>query len=355
MKTIRMSINEIFADSSIPIHQRYSKLVDHLVYHNPVLKTDLWNELNTLWPINADLYVEIDKDMVADALEKGINAISGSITSMSIEKESISTIIDLSTIDHIPDPLIALEEYYRVLKNSNNSDCFIISWIGDRQPEKMDNWDGMQYFFNEKEFIIKIYKAGFIIAQQGEFEGLGDELTYLKFYHLKKASNHRIYRRIRVLKYSFGIFRSYLFQKLNPLGRLRTKHYVRVDINSILSGTWNGVDKSDITSDKNGLSIEALNNDPYVVLPYIELPSGYIYIKIEITPPSRTEFQLFYNTKESDIYKEDLSVKKVIGPGRSVIGFEIPSDELVGCLRIDFGNIPGKYGFHKMDIFRVIK
>ncbi len=350
-----MNLQEIFADRSIPIHERYSMLAEQLVNEHPVLKTDLWNELNTSWPIMADFYLEIDSKMVDDALEKGINAISGSITNIPFENESISTIIDLSTIDHIADPINALHEYSRVLKNTKESDCFIVSWLGDCEPEKMDNWSGMQYYFDEKEFIIKIYKAGFIIESDYVFEGWGDNLTYLKLFHLKKASGYFINRKIRVLSYSTGIIAHKLINYLNPFNKLKIKHHIKVKYSTILSGSWNGVDEKEITSGENGLCFEALNNDPHVILPKIDLPSDYIYIKVVITPPERTYFQVFYNTKESDVYNEDMSVNMVVGPGRSEIGFEIPTDELSGCLRIDFGTGPGKYCFHNMDIFTIIK
>ena len=55
---------EIFTNSRWPIHHRYAMLVEKIDRHKPVLKTDLWNEINTQYPIQADLYAEIDPVLV---------------------------------------------------------------------------------------------------------------------------------------------------------------------------------------------------------------------------------------------------------------------------------------------------
>ena len=68
------------SDEQLPIHQRYLLLVEHLFIDPPVLKTDLWNELYTPWPIPADIYIEIDKEMVETARKGGMNVSLCSIT-----------------------------------------------------------------------------------------------------------------------------------------------------------------------------------------------------------------------------------------------------------------------------------
>lgn len=62
-------------------------LVNKLEVNNPILITDLWNELNTSWPISSDLYTEIDPKMVETPSRKGLNAISCSITNLPMEEE----------------------------------------------------------------------------------------------------------------------------------------------------------------------------------------------------------------------------------------------------------------------------
>ena len=180
-----MNLQEIFSNINLPIHQRYSMMVDHLSFVAPIMKTDLWNEFNTSYPISADIFVEIDPVMVQKGKEKGLNAFAFSITDLPLENESVSTVIDLSTIDHIEDPFPALKEYRRVLKKEERSNCYIVCWMGNKASEKMTNWDGLQYYFHEIDFLKKIYQSGFYIEAHNNFAGLGDSQCYLEFFHLK--------------------------------------------------------------------------------------------------------------------------------------------------------------------------
>jgi SAM-dependent methyltransferase len=181
---------EIFNSTHLPIHQRYSLLINNLSFFTPVLKTDLWNELNTDYPINADLFVEIDPLMVKKGKEKGLNAINSDIADLQIENESFNTVIDLSTIDHIEDPFPVFKEYHRILKKGKQSNCYIVCWLGNKVKEKMTNWDGWQYYFNETEFLKKLYNSGFYVETHAKFEGLGDDQCKLEFFHLKLQNKY---------------------------------------------------------------------------------------------------------------------------------------------------------------------
>jgi len=139
----KMNIDEICSGVELPIHQRYSLLISSLQIHSPVMKTDLWNEQNTSWPVKADIFVEVDPVMVQKARDAGINAINCSITGLKLEDDSVSTIIDLSTIDHIEDPYPALKEYCRALRKEKKSDCYIVCWLGQKEDSrKMESWNG---------------------------------------------------------------------------------------------------------------------------------------------------------------------------------------------------------------------
>ena len=181
-----MPLQQIFLQGKLSIHERYYQLINHLKFQSPVLKTDLWNELKTKWPIKANTYIEIDPKFVDDAKNRGYHAFNGNIERMNFKSNSFNTIIDLSTIDHIKEPLSALKEYNRILKRNKNSNCYIICWLGILEPQKMGNWNGMQYFFNKDEFIAKVYKSGFKIISYESFKGIGNPNQRLVFFHLKK-------------------------------------------------------------------------------------------------------------------------------------------------------------------------
>ncbi len=346
-----MKISNIFSDESIPIHRRYSLLIESLEKASPVLKTDLWNELNTSWPIKADFYVELDKTMVDKAIKSNLNAIHGSITKLPIPDQSVSTIIDLSTIDHIDNPKVALKEYNRVLKSNGNSNCYIVVWLGDRLPEKMSNWNGYQFYFDERTFIKHIYKTGFKTENQFVFNGWGDHATYLKFFHLKKAGNINLTNHFRVLRndlnHYFKLIRSYFSGINKPF----IKYYNRVDLTDVLLGDWNEVEQKRLLFRRKELEFQSKGNDPFVIIKNMDFPSGYVFMKICITPPRKTDLQIFYLVDEGDKFTQELSVSRVIHKRRSVAHIYIPHENILNCLRVDFGNIPGRYIVHSINIY----
>lgn len=225
--------------------------------------------------------------------------------------------------------------------------------MGSRSPEKMNNWDGFQYYFEESQFVKKIIKSGFIIVYQNVFVGWGNHESYLKFFHLKKANDSKILRYVRGLRYSINLFNGWLHHKVHPYGKIRINHFAKVELKKIISGIWHGVMKSEIKADKKGLII-ALNDDPYVILRHINLPEN-LFIKIAITPPGKTTLQLFYNLDGLEIYKEKLSVIKSIGPNKSGVGIQLPVKGVQGRLRIDIGETPGKYIIYRLDIYSIIE
>lgn len=135
-----------------PIHKKYQLLVNDLKPNGIILKTDTWNEVETKYPIEADYYLEIDEERVVKAKNIGFNAYQGDIRALPFEDEVFDTLIDLSTIDHIKDYEIALNEYSRVLKKGGKA--IIVAWFGDIKP--VMEYYGMQYWFNQKEFESKL-------------------------------------------------------------------------------------------------------------------------------------------------------------------------------------------------------
>jgi SAM-dependent methyltransferase len=347
-----MNFNEIFSGVQMPIHHRYSLLINSLQFHSPVMKTDLWNEQNTSWPIQADIFVEVDPLMVQKAREKGMKAINCSITDLKLENDSVSTIIDLSTIDHIEDPYPALKEYYRVLRKEKKSNCYIVCWLGKKEAAvKMTNWNGWQYCFREIDFIKKVSKAGFKIKFKEMFEGLGDDQYYLKFFHLKLQNNRFITPNYWASLFSFIKLLMQLTNLIPLNRRWNIKRFVKLNNKVIVSGSlfnWNIVN---IKPCKDGIHLTALDTDPHFILPKTTLPTGNMILKIEITPPGMTTLQLFYITDEKDDYNENQSVSKPLKDCRQTVFIPVPGVSVQGKLRIDPGNSMGEYIIHKIEIY----
>lgn len=164
---------------STDIRKTYKGIIDSLGLHGKTLKTDTWNEVNTEYPIKADKYIELDKARVRLAKEMGYDAVVGDIRDMPFEDEEFDNIIDLSTIDHVPDFKPVLKEYYRVLKEDGL--LVVVVWLGDRKRREED-WGGYQYWFNEEDFLKD---NPFNLEGESPYL-LEDEGTYLKMFKFRK-------------------------------------------------------------------------------------------------------------------------------------------------------------------------
>lgn len=138
------------------IYERYYELAKS-IRNGRTLKTDAWQEVNNLKPIEADVYLEILPDVVEKAQAKGYGVVQGSITNIPFIDNSFDTIIDTSTIDHVEDYSSVLKEYSRVLKPNGN--ILITVWTTDLETSKETENDaagGTQYIFNVKDFLSQL-------------------------------------------------------------------------------------------------------------------------------------------------------------------------------------------------------
>ena len=339
-------INLVLQSKFLPIHYRYLLILKYWRLTPPVAKTDLWNELNTCWPIPADIYIEFDEEMVRQSVEKKINAIHSSITAIGLANQCVSTVIDLSTIDHIENPLHALLEYHRILKNGPDSGCILVCWTGTKPSERMSVWHGWQYYFREDELVRNIYKAGFYIHDQGVFDGLGDDLCELRIFHLRKQTGmsflpdflHRI------------LFRRELLQNAGKTGQLRKKlNFKTIAVFSpaklFRCSEFNGNIKV-AGVDKRGIHFIALNEDPWIILPETAFSGDHLIIETDITVTETTIFQVFYLESSQDQYNEIQSAYTELFAGRQIARLFIPVTRLAGRIRIDPGNYSGNYSIH---------
>jgi hypothetical protein len=98
------------------------------------------------------------------------------------------------------------------------------------------------------------------------------------------------------------------------------------------------------------LVIMATGHDPYLWLPPLDYPKfGEVSVIIDITCPGESQFlQVYYLTEGQGKYAGSRSVKEVTEKGRNVVCLRIPEPGVVGRLRIDPGQVQGKYLIHKI-------
>jgi hypothetical protein len=107
---------------------------------------------------------------------------------------------------------------------------------------------------------------------------------------------------------------------------------------------------ADVKLNKTGIGFSSTGNDPYFILPEINTPKRVKIVRIDITVPKSTVLQIFYKTKQDTNYCVKQSVKSNLNQGRNIINLEIPTDQIIGRMRIDPGVHPGHYVLHKLEL-----
>ncbi len=121
-----------------------------------ILKADVFNEARNLTPVGeyaGDARVHL-VDTDGEAIEKArgnfpaLDIVWGDIRSLPFPENTFDAILDLSTIDHIPDPQRAIREYARCLKPAGI--LCLVSWVhlGRGTEQRPSVRGGMQYFFD---------------------------------------------------------------------------------------------------------------------------------------------------------------------------------------------------------------
>lgn len=158
----------------------YKKLAEQYATGN-ILKTDLWNEVKYKVPIKAGVYIELDDIIVLKANKRGFNAIQGDIRKLPFRDAEFDTVMDFSTIDHIADYEVALQEYSRVL--IDNGRLIMVVWIGDIKMSK--TFYGEQYYFNYKSFT-KCLQKYFKVMTEEKIQRFSNNEKQLMFFLCEK-------------------------------------------------------------------------------------------------------------------------------------------------------------------------
>lgn len=138
-----------------------------------VLKADAWNEANNQTPITdyvrppeALRLVELDPDVVAEARRRhpGLSVQVADIRALPFPPAAFGAVIDLSTIDHGPDPQRAIREYARVLRRDGL--LLLVSWVvlGAKSTREPSLRGGSQYFVAVATLRRALCEAGFRIV-----------------------------------------------------------------------------------------------------------------------------------------------------------------------------------------------
>jgi len=171
------------------IHEEYIILVNKFreLANGPILKTDAFQEsINKYW-ILADVYMDNDDGVIEKATKNGHTVVKTDIREMSFEDESFGMVVDTSTIDHIEEYPLALDEYKRVLKKDGY--LVLISWFNnleeDTEGAPIAQW--RQLYFALPKFKEELEKR-FKIELEGHFENLNGEKRFLRWFLCKKSN-----------------------------------------------------------------------------------------------------------------------------------------------------------------------
>lgn len=187
------------------VHERYQHLAQETVNLGPrrpeILKTDCWNEgkwinnyyfpVATLFPAEQTTCLELNPKMITKALADcpELRVVEGSIVKMPFVDKRFDVLLDVSTIDHIPDPAVAIGEYARVVRPGGM--LLIVSWFTDnaeiRNNPKPDQWDELQYYFDLRPFQ-RALASRFTILRQGKIPELAGE-NYLWHFIARRMDN----------------------------------------------------------------------------------------------------------------------------------------------------------------------
>lgn len=103
-----------------------------------------------------------------------------------------------------------------------------------------------------------------------------------------------------------------------------------------------------------GKRYRATGEDPALNLPPLpELHGATVFVWVDLSVPTDTTLQLYYLTKRTPEYREDVSLKKPVKRGRNVVLFVLKRDEVIGQLRLDPGMVRGDYEVHAVDVYRL--
>lgn len=107
----------------------------------------------------------------------------------------------------------------------------------------------------------------------------------------------------------------------------------------------------DLRLSDEGFYMKATGRDPYFLLPQIDLETGPIIIKLDLTLQREAMVQIYYQTQEKKEFTEEQSLTASKPPGRHNLEWIFPQN-LNGFFRLDPGNMPWEYIVHRIEALR---
>jgi hypothetical protein len=101
----------------------------------------------------------------------------------------------------------------------------------------------------------------------------------------------------------------------------------------------------------DGLLLQARNADPQLFLPGIlSAPESRPRLVLTLSPPTRTQCQLFYREKPGQDFNERQSIRRNLGPGLAKLEIPLRPEWLANGLRFDPGRSAGVYHLHELSL-----
>ncbi|MFH0780837.1 MAG: hypothetical protein V2B20_02650 [Pseudomonadota bacterium] len=111
-----------------------------------------------------------------------------------------------------------------------------------------------------------------------------------------------------------------------------------------------------VTAENDAILITAINDDPFFIISDVNCTEGHSAImKIEIKSNVNTHIKVYYQTQVERSYKEKNILKADIKIGANTVYFFLPSDSIIGSIRIDPGAQAGIYELSSIGVHRVEK
>lgn len=111
-----------------------------------------------------------------------------------------------------------------------------------------------------------------------------------------------------------------------------------------------------VTGENDGVLITAINDDPFFLMSDMNCNEGHSAImKIEIRSDVDSQIKIYYQTHAEKKYQEKNSLKADIKTGANTVYFFLPSDSIVGKIRIDPSAQAGIYKLSSIGVHRVEK
>jgi len=93
------------------------------------------------------------------------------------------------------------------------------------------------------------------------------------------------------------------------------------------------------------------SDDPQILLPRLEVTGNDKWmVHVQISSPSDTDIQIFYDTTKHAPFDEAHSVRKPIRKGDNDVTIEISDSNFGGNLRLDPGDMAGDYAIKLIEV-----